>query len=352
MAVTITDVAKRARVAIGTVSRVINDRPGVDLELRRRVEEAIRELNYRPNARARSFVQNSSPIICFVQSNRRLLYPFHTDVLQHVEECCAEEGYFTLFTRFNYSADTKPSELLLPKVLQSHGVADCLILAGMNYENFLEAVEDLGVPYVLLKNTFTGQRPLPEIDQVGWDDLMGSYDATKYLIELGHRDIWYIGDVSVPWYRARFEGYQQAMRQYGREARGQTIGLSDNLYANGYACMEMILERGYPVTAVFAGYDDIAYGACDALANRGLNIPRDVSMIGYHDEDHSQYKVPPLTTVRVDKLELGRQLARMAIEKLRSPGKHMPEIILPVTLIRRGTTRPLMPEVAASEATS
>jgi len=213
MPVTMKEVAKRAGVAIGTVSRVINNQPGVDPELRDRVENAIRELNYRPNARARSFVQNSSPIISFVQSNRRLIYPFHTDVLQHVEEYCAEEGYFVLFTRYNYSPETKPGDLLLPNVLQSHGVADCLILAGMNYENFLQAVEDLGVPYVLLKNTYTGQKPLPPVDQVGWDDLDGSYNATTYLIELGHRDIWYIGDTSFPWYRARFEGYRQAMSQ-------------------------------------------------------------------------------------------------------------------------------------------
>jgi DNA-binding LacI/PurR family transcriptional regulator len=352
MPVTMKEVARKAGVAIGTVSRVINDRPGVDPQLRDRVETAIRELNYRPNARARSFVQNASPIISFVQSNRKLVYPFHTDVLQHVEECCAEEGYFVLFTRYNYSPDTKPSDLLLPNVLQSHGVADCLILAGMNYENFLEAVEDLGVPYVLLKNTYTSQKPLPPVDQVGWDDLSGSYEATKYLIELGHRDIWYIGDASVPWYRARFEGYRQAMREHNLEPRGQTIGLSDNLYANGYACMEMILDHGYPVTAVFAGYDDIAYGACDALTKHGLKTPRDVSVIGYHDEDHSQYKVPPLTTVRVDKLALGRQLARMAIEKLRYPGKRIPEVILPVSLIRRGTTRPLMQETAVAEAAS
>jgi DNA-binding LacI/PurR family transcriptional regulator len=352
MPVTIKDVAKRAKVAIGTVSRVMNDRPGVDPRLRERVEEAIRELNYRPNARARSFVQNSSPIISFVQSNRRLLFAFHSDVLQSVEESCAEEGYFVLFTRYNYSPHTKPSELLLPKVLQSHGVADCLILAGMNYENFIEAVEALGVPYVLLKNTYTGKNPRPAVDQVGWDDHCGSYEATKYLIELGHRDIWYIGDTSLLWYGARFEGYHEAMRDHGLDPHGQTVGLSDNLYANGYACMEMILDHGLPVTAVFAGYDDIAFGAWDALTKHGLQVPTDVSLIGYHDEDQAQFKVPPLTTVRVEKFAIGRQLARMAIEKLRSPAKRLPEIILPVTLMRRGSTRPLLQDARSSEAAS
>ena len=257
-----------------------------------------------------------------------------------------------LFTRYDYSPETKPKDLLLPRVLQSHGVADCLILAGMNYENFLETVETLGVPHVLLKNTFTGLESHAPYDQVGWDDLSGSYEATKYLIELGHRDIWYIGDTSLPWYRQRFEGYQQAMLEHRCEPRGQTVGLSNNLYANGYACMEMILSSGRPVTAVFAGYDDIAFGAWDAMVKHGLSVPRDVSLIGYHDEDEAQFKVPALTTVRVDKHAIGRQLARMAIDKLHFPKKLISEVILPVTLIRRGTTRPLSQQSAPQERAS
>ena len=345
--VTIKDVAKRAGVAIGTVSRVINDQPGVDPKLRECVVRAIKELNYRPNARARSFAQSSNSVICFIQSNRHLVHPFHVGVLHSVEEYCADAGYLVLFTSYNYSRDTKPSELRLPKVLQSHGVADCLILAGMNYANFLQAVEDLGVPYVLLKNTYTSESPRPPVDQVGWDDLAGSYEATKYLVELGHRDVWYIGDTSCAWYKTRFAGYSQAMSDAGLEPRGQTVGLSDNLYANGYACMEMILGHGDPVSAVFAGYDDIAYGAWDACANHGLQVPGDVSVVGYHDEDQAQFKVPPLTTGRVDKIAVGRHLARMAMEKLRVPSRCLPEVILPVPLVRRGTTRPILGDTAA-----
>jgi DNA-binding LacI/PurR family transcriptional regulator len=347
MPVTIKEVAKRAKVAIGTVSRVINDQPGVNPKLRERVEQAIKELNYRPNARARSFAQNSTSVISFIQSNRHLLHPFHVGVLQSVEEFCAEAGYLVLFTSYNYSRETKPSELQLPRVLQSHGVADCLILAGMNYENFVEAVEELDVPFVLLKNTYTaGEKPRPPVDMVGWDDLAGSMEATRYLIGLGHRDIWFIADTSHPWYKVRFEGYSQAMRDAGLEPRGQTIGLSDNLYANGYACMEMILDHGDPLTAVLAGYDDIAYGAWDALVKRGISVPHEVSVVGYHDEDQAQFKIPGLTTERVDKLAVGRQLARMAIEKLRFPGKRLPEVVLPMTLMKRGTTRVLVRETS------
>lgn len=352
MPVTIKDVAREANVSIGTVSRVINGQSNVDPRLREQVELAIKELNYRPSARARNFVQNSSPVISFVQSNRNLIYPFHTDVLQSVEEYCAEEGYFVLFTRHNYMPEMPPADLVLPNLLRSRGIADCLILAGMNHRNFLDAIEDLGVPYVLLKNTYTSEEPRPPVDQVGWDDFAGSYEATQYLIELRHRDIWYLGDISLPWYKARFEGYVGAMRDAGLEPRGQTVGLSDNLYANGYSCMEMILDHHFPFTAIFAGYDEIAFGAWDALQRHGLSVPRDVSLVGYHDENQAQFKVPPMTTVHVDKSAVGRQLARMAIEKLKFPGKRIPEVIIPVTLTKRGTTRPLLQGSPTSKALS
>jgi DNA-binding LacI/PurR family transcriptional regulator len=110
--------------------------------------------------------------------------------------------------------------------------------------------------------------------------------------------------------------------------------------------MEMILDHGDPVTAVLAGYDDIAYGAWDALVKRGISVPHEVSVVGYHDEDQAQFKIPGLTTERVDKLAVGRQLARMAIEKLRFPGKRLPEVVLPMTLMKRGTTRVLVRETS------
>lgn len=340
MPATIKDVARHAGVSIGTVSRVINNFQDVDPGLRTRVEAAIRELSYRPNARARVFVQNSTPVLSFILSNRTLVNPFHSGILQGVEEYCAGAGYFVMFTQYDYSPQTLPSDLQLPGVLRSHGMADCLILAGTNYDNFIEALENLGVPYVVLSNHHVTGIERPPVDRAGWDDTSGALEATQYLIALGHRDIWYIGDISLPWYRRRYETYANAMREAGLEPLGQTVGLSDNYYANGYACTDVILEKKRPVTAIFAAYDEMAFGAWDALRKHGLQVPRDVSLIGYGDNDEAQFKTPPLTTVRVDRDRVGGELARMAIEKLKCPGKRMPEVVVPVTLVKRGTTRP------------
>ena len=98
------------------------------------------------------------PIVSFILSNRDFLHPFHSHVLQGVEEFCEEAGDFVMYTRFRYSAELKTAEIRLPGVLQSHGMADCVILAGTNYENVLNVLEKRGIQYVLLANNFVSAR--------------------------------------------------------------------------------------------------------------------------------------------------------------------------------------------------
>ena len=348
MPITIRDVARRAGVAVGTVSRVMNSRPDVNPEFRARVQRALEELNYRPNARARSFARNSSPIVSFILSNRDFLHPFHSHVLQGVEEYCEEAGYFVIYTRFRYSPTTPPAELRLPSVLQSHGIADCVILAGANYDNFTSHLEKRSIHYVLLVNNFVTKRRREPYDQVRFDDFGGAAEATRYLIQLGHEHIWYIGDTSVPWYRSRHEGYTKTMIEAGLQPRAQTLGLSDDRFLNGLNSARVILEQKAPVTAILAGADDVAYGAWEALRLQGLEVPRDISLIGF-DDQHAQSRVPALTSVRVEAAEIGRQLARMAIAKIGLKGQRSPEVALPTKLMKRETCRPLLIDLKARE---
>lgn len=347
MSLTIKDVAQRASVAVGTVSRVINGHPSVDPELKDRVQKAIEQLNYRPNARAQSLTRNSSPIISFMLGNRSFLhpsYPLHSRILHGVEEYCDEVGYLVIYTKFQYSAETKPSKLQLPRVLQSHGLTECMILAGTNYPNLIDALKNIGVPYVLLGNNFVTQGEREPFDQVRFDDFSGSYEATKYLIQLGHKDIWYIGDTSQMWWKVMYDGYVAAMAESGLEPLGQTVALSDNPYTNGYECTRLLLESSYAMTAIF-GLDDVVLGAWDYLTKRGVEVPRDISLVGFDDVlEAVRLKTPPLTTVHVQCEEVGRQLARMAIEKIKSPHARFPEVVVPTQLVRRGSCQPLMEE--------
>jgi len=345
MAVTIRDVARHARVAVGTVSRVMNNQPDVNPELRDRVQRSLKELNYRPNARAQIFARNSSPVVSFILANRDFLHPLHSRVLQGVEEYCEESGFFVIYTRFRYSPTVPNGELRLPSVLQSHGIADCVILAGSNFGNFTKILDKRGVHYVLMVNNFTSQDRREPFDQVRFDDISGAMEATRYLISLGHRDIWFIGDTSLPWYRNRHEGYSKAMREAGLEPSAQTMSLSDDSFLNGMNSIQVILEQATRITAVLAGNDEIAYGAWEGLQKAGLEVPRDVSLIGF-DDQRGQARLQSLTSVRVEATEVGRQLAKMAITKIKSKGVRVPEVLLPTTLVKRDTCRPVL-QVAA-----
>jgi len=340
MAVTIREVANRAGVAVGTVSRVVNNRPDVDPKLRERVQRALRELNYRPNARAQSLARNASPVVSFILSNRDFLHPFHSRVLQGVEEYCEESGYFVLYTRFRYSPAVAAADLQLPSVLQSHGIADCVILAGANYENFTKSLDKKGLNYVLFANNFLHTDPGPAYDRVRFDDVTGAAEATRYLLALGHKEIFFIGETSLPWYRNRYEGYSKAMLEAGLKPLAQTLGLSDNLFFNGIKSIQMALEQKRKLTAVLAGNDEIAHGVWEGLLKAGRDVPRDVSLIGF-DDQHGNGRLASLTSVRVEAIEVGRQLAKMAIEKVKSKGVRVPEVLLPTMLVKRETCRPL-----------
>jgi DNA-binding LacI/PurR family transcriptional regulator len=348
MAVTIRDVARRAGVAVGTVSRVLNNQPDVNLELRERVHCALKELDYRPNARAQVFARNSSPVVSFILSNRDFLHPFHSHVLQGVEEYCEESGFFVIYTRFRYSPNTSPNEMQFPSVLQSHGIADCVILAGANFANFTESLDKRGLHYVLLVNNFVSDEKREPFDQVRFDDFSGALEATRYLIGLGHRNILFIGETAVPWYRNRHQGYCKAMQEAGLEPLAQTLGLNDDRFLQGMSSIRLILEQNRRITAVLAGNDDIAHGAWEGLQKTGLEVPRDVSLIGF-DDQHGLGRLQSLTSVRVEATEVGRQLAKMAITKIRSKGQRLPEVLLPATLVKRETCRPLLQEPKTEE---
>ena len=340
MAVTIKDVAKRAGVAVGTVSRVINGRPDVNPALREKVEGVIRELHFRPNARAQSLGRNSSPIISFILSNRSVLHPFHARVLQGVEEYCTGAGYFIVFARFDYSRDTPVDALRLPRILQSHGIADCVIAAGTNYDNFLLALERLGMKYVSLGNNLITGAQRPPANQVCFDDYGGTSEATRHLIQLGHRNIYFVGDTSLPWCQHRYQAFVETMRSAGFAPHSFTNGLSDDHFMNGLNSVSFLLENGHAPTAILAANDDVAYGAWEALNRHNLKVPGNVSLIGM-DDQYGPMRYPQLTTVKVRTDDIGRELAKMAIEKIKTGTAQIPEVVVPTKLERRGTCQPL-----------
>lgn len=340
--VTIVDVATKAGVSLGTASRVLNNRRDVDSELRRRVMDAVRNLGYVRGDHGRRATRETCPIITFVLSNREFLHPMHARMLQGAEQYCEELGYFVVFKRLEYAASTPAAELGLPALLREHGIADCLILAGTNYPNLIEATIAAGVPYVLYRNNLVGTAPHEGADQARADDRAGSIEAVRYLARLGHRRICFIGDISQPWFANRYEAYCSVLNEARLEPMAQTVGLAGDSFRNGFASTEAILRQGIRPTAIFAASDHVALGVLEQLRRRGVRVPEDCSVVGFDDLPDARVTSPPLTTVHNPFFELGRELGRMAIEKANSPCAALPEVVLPTELVLRGTTWPCL----------
>lgn len=341
--ITLRDVASRAGTSVSSVSRVVNKFPGVHPQLQTKIERALLELGYAvsPKRKAR---HSRSRLIYFVLANRDLQIPFHARILQAIENESKRHGDLVLFRAMRYAPDTSPSNLDLKRILNVSGpgrasvLPDGVLLSGLTYPNLLHALQGERLPVVFLGNNYSG--PATNTDAVSFDGHQGSRDATRYLIELEHKRILFIGDPRLSWFSTLYSGYLQAMDEAGLTPLAQTKGLTDSFYSNGYASVEMAFSQNSDITAIFAGYDGTAMGAWKALNDRNLSVPRDVSLIGFDDEDYSAFTAPPLTTVRIDVESLGRELTLQLHKKLANPGISLPAVTLRTVLVKRGTCWP------------
>jgi DNA-binding LacI/PurR family transcriptional regulator len=337
------EIARRANVSIGTVSRVLNRHEDVDGELRDRVESIARKIGYQLSPRTRSVVQNKARIIGLILLNDFGLSAAQSLLLVGVEEYCASAGYYLLFARHQHAPRTAAT-VELPSVVQIPGLADCVILAGAVHANMLRAFERNGFEYVLLRNHLTeAETAVLRGNFVQYDDAGGYYQAAQYLAQLGHKDIWYIGDASRPWDRNRLKGYARAMAELNLEPHVHTIALSDDEFENGQAAISYILEQGWPLTAILAASDQLAFGARESMRLHRREIPRDVSLIGFEYE-LSRGRSSNLTSVAVDMVEVGRQLAKAAIAQIENKEKPGADVLVPASLVKRSTCRPLRKE--------
>jgi DNA-binding LacI/PurR family transcriptional regulator len=265
-------------------------------------------------------------------------------LLLGVEEYCAKAGYYLLFARHQFAADTAPDMLQIPSVIETPGLADCVIIVGTISPNILAALAQHGLKYVLLANHVAGPGSNGiQSAQVQYNDEAGCYEAVRYLAQLGHRDIWYIGDASRPWHQRRYKGYARGMAELAIEPHAHTIALSDDEFENGQAAVSYILEQGWPVTAILAASDELAFGAREGLRQHRREVPKDVSLVGFeHRSGHASGS--NLTTISVDMVEVGRHLAKLAIAQIESEKKEIREVGVPTLFVKRSSCRPLRKE--------
>jgi LacI family transcriptional regulator len=329
------NLAKIANVSPATVSRIAKGQRNVDPGIRARVRKAADALGINLEQRR----NEKANIIAFMLANRDLLHNFQARILFGSQTYCVSQDRELLFMSFRYSPGTPSKELHLPKILSERGIVRAMILGGTNSPNLLNALQAREIPFAVLGNNVIGEWDASTFDTVYSDDVQGAFELTSRLIADGHRDIWFIGDVKLPWYARCAQGYRKSMLQAGLEPRLSEIHSDDRQL--GYLAMRSIISRGEPVTAVFAGSDQIAGGVYDALRQLGLNIPGDISVAGFNDSEGALFD-PPLTGVREFPEELGTHLAEFVLRRIQSPDREPQTLTIPTRIVLRKSTRQLI----------
>jgi len=337
MSPSIKDVAKLAGVGKGTVSRVLNDMPGVSDRTASKVRQAIRELGYTPNVQARRLARNVSDLVCFVLSNRDFLHEFHSMVLKGVEGFCSEVGRDVVFALWRYTLDPPPPTITLPRIIAGRGSVDGVVLAGANHIDCVRAVAKLGVPCVTVGNNLVGCAAVSEVDSVWYDESTGTREAVRYLADLGHRHIRFVGNTSIPWFARNYRAYSNAMIDLGLAPVGVSPSQTADYTQFAEQAGREIAESGEPTTAIMAANDVTAMALIRCLARRGVRVPEDVSVIGFDDVPRCVESDPPLTTVHVPTEALGRECARFLLEKISTPGSVSGARVIKTELVIRGS---------------
>lgn len=325
--ITILDIASHANVSKATVSRVINGTAKVNADKKNAVLAAMKEMNFEPNVFAQGLASGSSKTIGVLTQD--IGSPIYDAIAQGVLSHLTPSNYSPIFADGQWKPDVAKAAV---QTLIGRKV-DGLIAIG----NVLSS-EDI--------NRIGEQHPLVIAgwEVKGWeeqclfiDNEQAGYDATKHLLDLGHRDIAHIAGGDHQDAVQRMAGYRRALEEAGVEVDEDLVFPGNFDGHSGVMAVESFLSKGKTFSAVFAANDMMAFGAKLALSRRGFRVPEDISIIGFDDQTESAYTTPPLTTVKQPARELGKAAASALLKLIHGEEIEIPEF--PTQIVVRESTR-------------
>jgi LacI family transcriptional regulator len=322
--VTIRDVAKLAGVSVATVSRVLNQNGYVNEETEKRVRQAIKQLNYKPNEVARTLFKKSSKTVGLIVPD--ISNPFFPELVRAVEDVTNIYDYTVILCNSDEKSE-KEKEYI--EVLKQKYV-DGIILTTNQLE--LDEVSEMNVPVVVLDRPLNHSFPSVIADNYG-----GARLATRHLYEIGCRRIAHIqGPSHVVNAMERFNGYRDEMKELGLWDENLVILGNYQLNQAKEAVLHALKEHG--IDGIFAGNDVMAVGALKAVQQLGLRVPEDVAIIGYDGIPLTEMTTPELSTISQPIYEMGAIAARLLVKKIEGQPLEQLHYVLPVQLVQRQST--------------
>ncbi|MCL4868224.1 MAG: LacI family DNA-binding transcriptional regulator [Anaerolineae bacterium] len=316
---TIMDIAAKANVSPSTVSRVLRGSAEVAEAKRTAVMQAVTELQYRPNIFAQSLASGQSMTIGVLTQN--FGSPFYDGILHGILLGLEKTEYWPLFAdgRWHPEIELNAFHLLLDR-----RVDGLIVIGGQLAEETLRTVAQR-TPLIVVARRIAA---LPD-NSLYLNNFAGGYNATRYLLDMGHRDIVHItapnvNPIAIDDIEQRYQGYQQAILDAGLQLDPRLVVEGNLQQQSGVLAVEMLLSRGRPFSAIFTANDQMAFGARLALYRRGIRVPEDVSLVGFDDEAFAPYMVPPLTTMRQPAAEMGQTAAKAVLDLLNKKKPNLP----------------------------
>ena len=326
---TIKDIAKLCSVSVSTVSRVLNDRPDVSEDVRRKVLSAIKDSNYIPNNSARDLVRTKSDAIGLVV--RGVSNPFYTDIIRAIESTVTQAGFTLVMQQIAACDDEVKCGAVMEREKRLRGI----IFLGGQFDYTPADLALLNVPFVCCSySNRYGTLAEGEYSSVSIADEETAREAVRELYRYGHRRIAALisrpDDQSIS--QLRYEGYVSALEELGLPFDPELVISTGGFnIKDAYNAVSEKLHQGAEFTALFAIADSMAIGAMRALLDAGRAVPRDCSVIAIDGLELSEYIEPPLTTLCQPMEELGRRSAEILLDMVQHKASHACEV-LPTTL--------------------
>ncbi|MFC5473612.1 LacI family DNA-binding transcriptional regulator [Paraherbaspirillum soli] len=327
---TMKQVAEKSGVSTTTVSHVINNTRVVSEDVRQRVLTVIQEMRYVPSAVARSLKNDRTNTIGMMIPNNS--NPYFAEVIQGIEDASFKLGYNIILCN---SYDDPRKQLEYIRVLMEKRIDGLILVSSGSDSELTRLLADEQLPKVLVDREVTGIAA----DFIEADHEQGGYLATKYLLDLGHRDIACVsGPKDLLPSRDRVTGYLRALREAGVNLHMSWLVHSDFTSQGGYTATQQLLALPNRPSAVFFGNDLMAIGGICAATEAGVRIPADLTVMGYDDIALASFSNPPLTTIAQPKHEIGELTARILVDRIMN--EHLPlrrELLQPTLIVRKST---------------
>ncbi len=337
MDVTIKDVAREANVAPSTVSRVLKDSPHISLKTKRRVREIMDRMGYTPNFQAQSLAGKSTQAIGVIMPDtayQAFKNPFFSVVLRGISRSANEQKY-GLYLSTSHTQEGIYEEVV--SMVQGKRIDGLILLYSRKNDKVIEFLKQVNFPFTVIGRPLVHETSITYVDN---DNVTIAKDVTKYLIDMGHQNIAFIGGnenfaVTID----RLKGYREALEENGIPFRMNYLIDEHQFNDKGFESLTNLIRSVPMPTAIIAQDDLTGYEILSYLEKLNIHVPRDLSIIGFNNQILSQHSRPPLTSVEIHISRLGIEATNSLIEKIKDPSTFPKRVTIPTQFIERESCR-------------